>query len=272
MELQLMKRYLLVSLILMTVAVGGAAQSSVVPIVELKYRGLMGGVQNGKWIAPTRVAPGLKTESEFVLVGWNGVEEGGVSLAKKGEKEDVCQDFTRMQFELEQDHGVAIGTAAKWNPMPRVPSKIDVNSAAYRSVIASFLKRKGIARPVVKIQEAYRIDLEGDGVAEVVLSATYYKKGLSSNAAVGDYSFVIVRKAIGKTVTDHLLEGDFVLKKIDFGAPTENHISAIADLNGDGKMEIVLYGFYYEGDFASAFEMKNGKPVKIKEFEIGCGV
>jgi hypothetical protein len=37
-------------------------------------------------------------------------------------------------------------------------------------------------------------------------------------------------------------------------------------------MEIVLYGFYYEGDFASAFEMKNGRPVMIKEFEIGCGV
>ena len=82
----------------------------------------------------------------------------------------------------------------------------------------------------------------------------------------------MVRKAVGKVVTDHLLEGDFILKKVDFGAPTENHISAIADLNGDGKMEIVLYGFYYEGDFASACEMKNGKPVKIKEFEIGCGV
>ena len=247
-------------------------QTTVVPIVELKNRGLMGGVQNGRWVAPANVAPKMESETEFVLVGWNGVEEGGVTFGKKAEQEDVCQDFTRFEFELEQDHGVAIGSALKWNPVPRIPKVIDSNNAAYKTVVTNFLKRKGIARPVVRIKEAFRVDLEGDGIEEVVLSATYYKKGLSSDAVVGDYSFVIVRKAVGKTITDHLLQGDFILKKIDFGAPTENHISAIADLNGDGKMEIVLSGFYYEGDFASAFEMKNGRPVKIKEFEIGCGV
>ena len=248
------------------------AQTAIVPIVELRHRGLLGGVQNGRWIAPARVAPRMKAETEFVLVGWNGVEEGGVTLAKKGPQEDVCQDFTRMEFELQQEYGVAIGTNAKWNPVPRIPKSIDLNNATYKAVVTAFLKRKGIARPVVRIKEAFRVDLEGDGTEEVVLSATYYKKGLSSDAAVGDYSFVMIRKSVGRRVTDHLLQGDFILKKVDFGAPTENHLSAIADLNGDGKMEIVLGGSYYEGDFAGAYEMKNGRPVKIKEFEIGCGV
>ncbi len=247
-------------------------QAPIIPIVELKFRGLMGGVQNGKWVAPTRFRDRLKAETEFVLVGRNGVEEGGVTLGKKGEQEDVCQDFTRFEFELEQDHGVAIGSSAKWNPMPRMPKAIDLNNATYKTVIANFLKKKGIARTTSKLTEAFRVDLDGDGVEEVVLAATFYKKGLSSNAAVGDYSLVLVRKAVGKVVTDHLLEGDFILKKVDFGAPAEHHISAIADLNGDGKMEIVLYGSYYEGDFARAYEMRAGKPVMIREFEIGCGV
>jgi citrate lyase alpha subunit len=193
-------------------------------------------------------------------------------LGRRGETEDVCQDFFRFEFELQQEQGVAIGTAAKWNPVPRRPQKLDNDAAAYRTVVASFLKKKGIARPVVRITEAYRVDLEGDGVDEVVISATYYKKGLAASAAAGDYSLVIVRKATGKAVTDHLLKGDFVTRRIDFGAPNEHRISAIADLNGDGKMEIVLSGAYYEGEFASAFEMRNGMPVEIKEFEIGCGV
>ena len=248
------------------------AQKEIVPVVELAHRGLLGGVQNGRWIAPVKVAPQMKSETEFILVGWNGVEEGGVTMGKKAPTEEVCPEVTRFEFELEQDHGVAIGTAAKWNPMPRIPKAIDANSAAYKTVVTNFLRNKGISRPVVRIKEAFRVDLEGDGVEEVVLSATYYKNELASNATVGDYSFVIVRKAIGKVVTDHLLLGDFILKRVDFGAPTENHVAAIADLNGDGKMEIVLLGSYYEGDFASAFEMKNGKPVKIKEFDIGCGV
>ncbi len=261
------------SLLFILIFVSNAvSQSAIVPVVELKFRGLLGGVQNGKWIAPTRFRDRLKGNVEFVLVGRNGVEEGGVTLGKKGEQEDVCRDFTRFELELEQDHGVAIGTAAKWNPVPRIPKAIDLKNATYKTVVANFLKKKGIAKTTIKLTEASRVDLEGDGVDEVILAANFYKKGLDSSAAAGDYSAVLLRKAVGKVVTDHMLTGDFMLKRVAFGAPTENHISAIADLNGDGKMEIVLYGFYYEGDFASAYEMRGGKPVKIKEFEIGCGV
>lgn len=267
-----MKTSVLSLLILFSLVATSVGQSTIVPVVELSHRGLLGGVQNGKWIAPTKVAPTMSAETEFVLVGWRGVEEGAVTLAKKGEKEDVCPDFTRFEFELKQDTGVAIGSIAKWNLVPRIPTSINASNSTYKTVVANFLRKKGIARPVVSIKEAFRVDLEGDGVEEVVLSATYYKKGLSSDAAVGDYSFVLVRKAVGKVVTDHLLEGDFIVKNVDFGAPNEYHISAIADLNGDGIMEIVLNGSYYEGDFAGAFELKNGKPVKIKEFEIECGV
>lgn len=267
-----MKTVLVAAVTLLFTSVTAFSQSVVVPVAELHFRGLLGGVQNGKWIAPGKVAPKLKAETEFVLVGRNGVEEGGVSLAKKGEVEDVCQDFTRFEFELKQDEGVGIGTNAKWNPVPRMPKPIDLNNATYKTAVANFLKKKGIAKPTVKITEAFRVDLEGDGTEEVVIAATFYKGGLTSSAKVGDYSLLLLRKVVGKTVTDHLLTGDFILKKVDFGAPNEYHISAIADLNGDGKMEIVFYGFYYEGDFAGAYEMRNGKPVMIKEFEIGCGV
>jgi len=255
-----------------SVAAFAYAQSEPVPIVEMKFRGLLGGVQNGKWIPASKIGPQLKAETEFVLVGENSVEEGGVSFGKRGEPEDVCQDFYRFEFELKMDQGVAIGSAAKWNPSPRKAQKIDLTNQTYKTAVSNFLKKKGILRPVVKIKQAYRVDLEGDGIDEVLIAATYYKGGLASSAAAGDYSFVLLRKATGKTVTVHLLKGDFITRKVDFGAPTQNEISAIADLNGDGKMEIVLFGFYYEGDFASAFEMKNGRPVEIKEFEIGCGV
>lgn len=265
-----MKTLLTFSLMFFVAGASINAQTEVVPIVEMATGGLLGGVQNGKWVAPGNAAAAADTE--YVLVGPSGVEEGGVTIGKRGETEDVCQDFFRMELELKQDRGVAIGSTAKWNFMPRMPQKIDPKGATYKKVVADFLRKKGIARPNVQIKQAMRIDLEGDGVDEVLISATYYKDGISSHASVGEYSFVMVRKAVGRTVTDHLLKGDFVTKKVDFGAPSEHSISAVADLNGDGKMEVVLYGRYYEGEFASAFEMKAGKPVEIKEFEIGCGV
>lgn len=247
-------------------------QSTMTPIVELRNHGLMGGVQNGKWFAPKLIAPKIKSEIEFVLVGWNGVEEGGVTLGKKAEQEDVCQDFTRFDFELEQDHGVAIGSNAKWNPVPRALKPIDPKNATYVTIVTNFLRRKGIARPIVRIREAFRVDLDNDGVEEAVLSATYYKNTTEPSTAPGDYSFVMIRTLSRKIVKEHMLIGEFYLKNTQFGAPNEHHISAIADLNGDGKMEIVVYGFYYEGGFAGAYEMKNGVPVSIKEFDIACGV
>jgi len=264
-----MKKTLLITLLLSVLA---NAQSTVVPIVELKNHGLMGGVRNGKWITPNLIAPKMKSEIEFVLVGRNGVEEGGVTLGKKGEQEDVCQDFTRFDFDLDQDHGVAIGSNAKWNPVPRKPKAIDPKNAMYITVVTNFLRKKGIAKPIVRIKEAFRVDLDGDGVEEAVLSATHYKNTIEPSAVPGDYSFVMIRTAKGKIVTEHLLDGEFYLKNMKFGAPNEHHISAIADLNGDGKMEVIVYGFYYEGGFAGAYEMKNGIPVEIKEFNIACGV
>ncbi len=46
-----------------------------------------------------------------------------------------------------------------------------------------------------------------------------------------------------------------------------HNIYALADLSGDGKMEIVLGINYYEGDRNIIFEMKNGKPIKVLELE-----
>ena len=142
------------TLFVLVMVANAFGQSGIVPIVELKNRGLMGGVQNGRWVAPGTFRAKMKDESEFVLVGWNGVEEGGVTLGKKLPQEDVCEDFTRMEFELEQDHGVGIGTASNWNPVPRPLKTIDPNNAAYKTAVANFLRNKGFARPVVRIREA----------------------------------------------------------------------------------------------------------------------
>ncbi len=275
-----MKKYLIYTILLALISVFQvSAQNTVVPIVEMKIRGLLGGVQNGKWLTTEQMGSKLQKDSEFVLIG-----ASGVGVGNRDEVEDVCQDFYRMKMGLKTnsgvtigsdakwktDSGVAIGSSAKWNMMPRTPKEITASDATYKKVVADFLKTKGIAKPNVVIKQAYRIDLEGDGQEEVVLAATYYKNGLSAQPAVGDYSFVLVRKVSGKSAQNMLLTGDFVNKKVDFGAPNEHQISTIADLNGDGKMEIVVYGAYYEGEWTEMYEMKGSKPTKV--LEIGCGV
>jgi len=81
---------------------------------------------------------------------------------------------------------------------------------------------------------------------------------------------VLLRKIVGKTAQNILITGEFITKKVEFGAPNEHRLSAIADLNGDGKMEIVIYGEYYEGHWSEMYELNGNKPTKV--LEIGCGV
>jgi len=249
-------------------------QTAFVPFVEMKIGGLIGGVENGRWVSPQRAAKLMKEQTEFVLIGRNGIEEGGVTLGKliQPTANEPCDDFYAVETELEMDSGIAIGSNAKWRFMPRIPKEINLDNPTYKTIVANLLKGKGIRNPHVMITRAASVDLDKNGTDEVLISATYYKQSDLPRTAVGDYSLVLLRTARGKSVTNHLLVGEFYLKAEEFGAPNTHQISAIADLNGDGRMEVVLNSYYYEGNSAFVVEMKNGRPVEVKELGAGCGV
>lgn len=259
-------------LIIVTILTTIFTQAQIIPIYEAKVGGLMGGVQNGKWLTPAQVAPSLKDHEEYVLATWMGVEEGGVTFGTKPEIEEPCEDFYFMKLELEIDTGIAIGSGAKWNIVPRTPKAINLKDPVYVSMVSTFLKTKKTPKPQVKITQAYRVDLEGDGQEEVLIAATRYISNDTSDANKGDYSFVMLRKIVGGKVQNMLLDGEFYNSFKDFSAPNTYEFSGVADLNGDGKMEIIVHSHYYEGSSSWIYEMKAGKPVNVKELNVGCGV
>lgn len=268
----IMKSKLALILFLVSFAKISFAQSPLVPIVDLRNKALLGGVRNGEWFKPENFGNGLDKETEFIITGWNGIRKGTVITGKRGQIEDVCDDFYRMNFETRENSGVAIGSKADWKIVPRIPQKISLKNAQYQKIVANFLKSKGIFKPVVKLTRAYKIDLDDDGKDEVVLAATNYRKGLDSEARPGNYSIILLRKIINGKVFDIFVTGDVIRKYQKFSAPNEYEVSAVADLNGDGKMEIIVFGQYYEGEFSRVYEFKDGKIQEIKEFSVECGV
>ena len=249
-----------------------SAQTKIIPLADMRYSALLGGAdENGKWVKPEKVIPALKTQTEFIIAGFKGVEEGGVTSGKKAEPSDVCGDeYQSFEFDLESDTGVAIGSNAKWNPVPRLPKEISVTSREYQTIVSAFLKANKITKSPVKITQGFRVDLDGDGADEVVLSATYYKKGDLENQTIGDYSFVLLRKIVNKKVRNILVWGEFISKNEDLPPPNTYQITGIADLNGDGKMEIVAVSAYYEGASQTVFEIQGNKAVAV--LEVGCGL
>lgn len=250
------------------------AQETIVPIVHNIT--LLGGAQKGKWITAEKTAESLKDKTEFTIINFNGVEKLKV-FGTKGERQGVCLDIPVIKLpETESDNAddnvkFALGANAKWNPLPRIPQAIGLTDKTYTKTVADFLKTKGIARTKIVLTQIYRIDLEGDGQDEVIIAGNYYKKGMGEEQSVGDYSFVLLRKIVKGKAQNILMGGEFFTTKLvnsrDFDPPINREISAIADLNGDGKMEFVLWDIYYEGNRTVVFEIKNGKPVKVLESE-----
>jgi hypothetical protein len=162
-----------------------------------------------------------------------------------------------------------VGVGGQVQALPRLPKLMGTDQQVYEEAAAAILRQKGIAQPTVRLTQVIRVDLDGDGKEEVLVSASYYAEGLRARANPGDYSLIFLRQLIKGKVVTRIIEGDYFPKGLKFGAPGEHRVGAVLDLNGDGVMEIVLFGKYYEGDWVSVYRLAGGKLVKI--FSAGCG-
>lgn len=258
---------------LLILSFNASAQTRIVPIVEMKVKGLLGGVENGKFVDAKTTAAKLKGDEKYTLFGIESADEGEFTVGKPTIGEDICTDFYNIEPSEDAAAGVALGEGFRWNPVPRAVKLIDLNDATYKKIVADVLQTKRITKTTIKLAQAVRVDLDGDGTEEVLIAATKYASGdVSSSAKVGDYSFILLRKIVDGKVQNTIIAGDFITKKVDFGAPSEYEISAIADLNGDGRMEIILYSMYYEGSSTGVYELKGNKAVEVAALSVGCGV
>lgn len=268
-----MKKTIAFSLLIMIfLSLTASAQTEIVPILETKIYGLLGGVKDGKFIDAKTTFAELKGKRSYAVYDTRQKIATITAEIEAPLQDDPCDDFYRAKIELDDIDGVAVGANAGWNLMPRAPKTVDLKNPVYIKAASDALRAKGIINKAPKLSDVIRIDLEGDGQEEVLLSATSYGSGIQPSAKKGDYSFVLLRKIVGGKPRNIIVTGDFVTKKISFGTPSKFGISSIVDLNGDGKMEIVVYGVYYEGSWIETYEMKGDKPAAIEALNIGCGV
>jgi len=80
---------------------------------------------------------------------------------------------------------------------------------------------------------------------------------------------MIERVVEGKREAE-LVDGEFYPKAKTDSAPNKFEIAALADLNGDGKIDIVVRSAYYEGDEISVFAYQQSGARKV--LSVGCGL
>ena len=179
-------------LVALLICTGASPAAGLHPIVEVQSGYLLGGTADGKWIKAEEAAKALPDETTYRVYGLTqafGEAKGG---KPKPSKDDVCSDVLAVSLSLKVEKGV-IALAAPWNALPRKPRVMDTTQQVYVDAARDFLKTKGIDQPKVKIDSILRVDLDGDGEDEVLISATnYFSKDerLPMRSPAGSYSMV----------------------------------------------------------------------------------
>ena len=274
-------KYFLVLVSVLLFNLGIYSQDEIVLIAHNNY--LIGATQNGKWLKdennlakfgkPTKFLgfdSFIKTKPSEI---YGTVLETGcsASIIYFGNTSEVSENPS---IDDSLKPILAIGANAKWNPLPRLPKKLDTANKTYQKIALDFLKTKGIKPKNFKFENAFSIDLEGDGSDEVFLEATNYKNEngeIGSPARAGSYSFVLMRKIINGKPQNILIGGEFHPKKPEIeDYVTESDLSAFADLNGDGKIELILENIYsYGGVSTEIYESQNNILKEVLAVECG---
>ncbi len=275
-------RIIVFSLVVSSFNIVVTAQKTVVPIVtliveksdagaEVRYGNLIGGAENGKFLDAKTTFGKLKGDENFSLFDFTIGKKGNFSLGEIKEGPGACEENYYVEPQIETVASLAVGTNADWQIVPRQPKKVSLTDANNKKAVADVLRLRGLPKSPVKIEDAFWVDLDGDGTDEVILVAKHYAEDANQNAKIGSYSFVMIRKTtLGKT--RNLFVGGTFYTKINGYYDGEYTLSGIADLNGDGKMEIIVEAYGYEENWLKVFEMKAGKPSEIKALSYYCGV
>lgn len=250
--------------------------------VVVTSSGVLGWWDGDRWTAgsvgPASAVP-LSGGEEFAVVV---AGEPTPTRARGGRPQDPEEFCSSAQLELDpplQVHsGTGLGAApvavhGVADPLPRPVTVLPDPDATYHDWLVDELAERGIDDPDVEVVQALRVDLEGDGVDEVLLVAERLARPEGVLAEPGDYSAVFLRRVEDdRPVVDTLhLEVNESTPDVPSPYLLVARVDAVADLDGDGAMEVVLGQHYYEGSASTV--LHRGPDGRLQELlTAGCGV
>jgi hypothetical protein len=273
-----MKKFIVCGLLVSSlVALAQSAPKAVLLVVESDSASIVGALEGNKWAPAENLSAGslakIKSGLKTVLFSLKGTV--GKAMMGGEIKNEPC-DWNRSvsystPVKLEKS---TYAIDAAWNPTPRAVSLLPINNATYLAAVQAELKKYKAAKPA-RITQILQADLDNDKQLEVFVASQSLDNAYAMNNT-GDYSLVMVRKIVAGKVQTFKLVDHYIEKGYDPATDTgaqqgaTNRISAIADIDGNGSMEVFVEGEVYEGYGVSVYGW-NGKGFS-KLLDWGCGV
>ena len=247
--------------LIVTIEPLGAILQPLWPVVDGLTGFLLGGSHNGEWVDPVVAMKSLQDgERPYQLYAGTVFQGTVVGQAPLTSGMGPCGGTPTVPFPSDSDLSGTIALVAPWDAAPRQAEALPLDIPEYEAAVAELLAGDGLLAPEIELTDVQRIDLEGDGVDEVIIVANHLT-GLGNGlptAHAGDYALVGLRRLVGGVVQTTLLLHNSYPEPVELANPTSYNLLGLLDLNGDGQLEIVVEGWQYEGRQLAIFAVASG--------------
>jgi hypothetical protein len=245
------------------------------PLVVSKF-GALGWWDGGNWMQVdelTSLPVSGGEDYQVVLLGSDEIVSGGTPTVQ-------CEPLFNPGVELSDADAlgdwpdpVGLAISAPWDITPHFIQE-ETDNGTYSDLARPLLATRGldVENPVIK--QVVRFDMDGNGENEVLAVAEDIEDSDSLFAQEGDYSLVFMRIVVEGEVQTAIL-GESIVTEVQEGTTPfilSHSVAAVADLSGDGKMEMIIHEVYYEGSGWSMWEYVNDDLGPVFQIGSGCGV
>lgn len=216
---------------------------------------LLGGVQNGAWLTPEQAADYLALAS----YGWaydiyTFAEDVFHLHGSVPEYSNTSKEYF-IRTEVDFNEFGMVGVVEGWPVLQRDVQELSPDTELYQQVIRDWLAQRGLSDPELSNLQILRVDLEGDGVNEIFISATHLDES-QHTTKIGDYSIILMRKVAGNGAVTLPVVGDvYQSTEAELTYPRTYSVGNFIDLNQDGILEVVVDIQRWEGDGAAIYQI-----------------
>lgn len=233
------------------------------PIIDAATGQLYGAVHQGRWIAPAEIDPQALQGLDFIHYDRDGVR-GATTRLRPQPTEETCSNPT--YWPVTASPGPAPGTylPTDWDAAPRAATRLGLDNATYSAMVSDWLATRGITDPGPRLEQALRVDLDGDGRDEVILAAERQRGSITSTRA-GDYSVLLLRLWEQDRVVTHPVLADLYTQDCTAEcAPRRYRVFSTLDLNGDGHLELIVTIQDYEALGQAVYSLDDLGQVRLR--------
>ncbi len=238
----------------------------------------LGAWQQDRWQESTDpsgnpIRPGIEAGTPFVVSNLDGE-----TAAVLGDNTEACFDGQvgpTIDVEVAPADPPGFGynaVAVLQQPWPLKPRPVAVTATApdaYRALGEAAFAGEPVDATRGAIEQLVVADLDGDGTDEALVSFEFIQPS-AGPGALGDFAALLVIDV------DTRVADTVVLTAVDENAASDTfplieryRVLDVADLNGDGRMEVLVHAWYYEGASVLVYTYDGSELTEV--LAAGCG-